>query len=82
MKYEVPKPLTEFGLKRPPQSWCYLKTRQKVNRKYKYLGERYKGKTKYYVTEDGWMTKAQKGRFLEMGYIEDNMDIYCKLCDA
>lgn len=22
-RYETPKPLSEFGLKRPPQSWCY-----------------------------------------------------------
>ena len=79
--YAKPVPLSEFGLKRPPQSWCYLKKNNKVDRKYRFIGQSYKGKTKYYVTSDGWMAKAQKGKFIEMGYIEDNMDIYCKLCN-
>ena len=25
--YETPIPLSEFGLKRPPQSWCYAKNK-------------------------------------------------------
>ena len=25
--FEIPKPLSEFGLTRPPQSWCYIKTK-------------------------------------------------------
>ncbi|MBQ7547597.1 MAG: hypothetical protein IJT41_11610, partial [Clostridia bacterium] len=23
--YDTPRPLSDFGLKRPPQSWCYVK---------------------------------------------------------
>ena len=26
--YDKPKELSEFGLKRPPQSWCYVEDKQ------------------------------------------------------
>jgi hypothetical protein len=48
-------------------------------KKYRFVGTI--GKTKYYVTQDGWMAKARNKKFIELGYIEDNWRTWVKLCD-
>jgi hypothetical protein len=48
-----------------------------TNRKYKFVGTL--GKTKYYVTSDGWLAKAINKKFLECGYIEDNQNVWDRL---
>lgn len=30
MKYDTPQPIENFGIKRPPQSWCYCRSEQLV----------------------------------------------------
>lgn len=50
----------------------------KTDRKYKFIGNI--GKTKYYVTADGWMAKGQKKKFIELGYIEDNWRTWLMVC--
>ncbi|GLC32905.1 hypothetical protein [Clostridium omnivorum] len=35
---------------------------------------------KYYVSEKGYLARVSKNTFTELGYIEDNMKLYKKLC--
>lgn len=52
----------------------------KCDRKYKYIGSL--GKTKYYVTADGWLAKAGTNKkFIDMGYIDDNWSVWTRLCN-
>ena len=38
-------------------------------------------RAKYYVSEDGKLAKETKKGFVELGYIEDNMILYKRLCE-
>lgn len=50
-----------------------------MKRKYKFIGTL--GKSKYYISQDGWLAKSYRDKFIEMGYIEDNMRTYTRLCE-
>jgi hypothetical protein len=47
------------------------------DKKYKFIG--CLGKTKYYVTSNGWLAKAINKKFVECGYIEDNQNVWDRL---
>ncbi|MCG8541224.1 MAG: hypothetical protein MJA82_15010 [Clostridia bacterium] len=49
-------------------------------KKYKFIGAI--EKTKYYVTTDGWLSKAKGRKFIELGYIDDNWSIWQRLCNG
>jgi hypothetical protein len=46
---------------------------------WKYLCETQR--TKYY-TKDGKIARATKNTFKELGYLEDNLSLYKRLCDS
>lgn len=37
---------------------------------------------KYYVSTDGKLARATKNSFIELGYIEDNLALYKRLCEV
>ena len=47
---------------------------------YKFIG--ILGKSKYYLSSDGWVAKAYRNKFTELGYIEDNLRTYKRLLES
>jgi len=39
-------------------------------------------KYKYYVTDDGKLIRCSKNKTVELGYIDDNMSLYNRLCSS
>lgn len=37
---------------------------------------------KYYVSKDGKLLRNSKNSSIELGYIDDNMQLYKKLCES
>jgi hypothetical protein len=47
---------------------------------YKLLNET--KRVKYYVSDKGLIARRTKNTFKELGYIEDNMSLYKRLCES
>jgi hypothetical protein len=39
-------------------------------------------RTEYYISKNGMLARKTKNTFKELGYIEDNMSLYKKLCES
>jgi hypothetical protein len=50
-----------------------------MKKKYKLLVEN--KRFKYYVSDDGMLARESKNKFMVLGYIEDNMNLYKRLCE-
>jgi hypothetical protein len=51
-----------------------------MKEKYKLIAEN--KRFKYYVSIDGYLARESKNKFMVLGYIEDNLSLYKRLCES